>query len=324
MRRSAMAVTADVGTAGDEISLLLLAAVQHPEGEVRRRIRKSLEAWVEEARPRYTSHQIAALLQSQEGTAIEPFVLNRRDRYLAVLLTRLAFSERYHRTRFRVVSRETMGTEGGLMLTNHLRAFYIERYVKGYRRRTPDHFGFVAPAEMPTGERVASWTRTEAEAGIDQRGLYIRVGPFDWTKEMGVEPHRLLWLLMQHSFLKGNAILPLNRGFNLVVDRNQLWVRTLGSESMLQLSAHMSQGSLLALAVSSTDVRARVFIRLQPLDRERIDLSCIASGTGSLPQWVSVEAERSPAISRDLRVSVARWFRPHESWIDPELLQELL
>jgi hypothetical protein len=325
MKTATEKTSGGVDARGDDVPLLLAAAILHPERPVRTGIRAALSRWVDDARPEYTAAEVEAVLRSHTGTAIEPFVLDRRDRYLAILLARLAFSEREACTRFRVVSRETIGEDGGLMLTNNLRAFYIERYALGYRRRTPGHFGFVAPRSMPPESWFATRKGCAAEARVDDQGISLRIGPLDWPSEMEVEPDRLTRQLALHSTIHGATTMSLDRGFRIARDGNRLLIQTAGGESILQLSAHMAQGSMLVLSAADSGLRARVFVRLRPLESDRMRLPCVTTATSrSLPRWVRVEEGPGPEISRELRLAVASWFRPHDGWIDEPLLEALL
>lgn len=309
----------------DDLPLLLTAAVHHPERRVRLAIRQALHRWVEEADPRFAAVRIDGVLRAQRGTAIEPFVLNRRDRWTAALLARVAFSRRDAQTRFRVVGRETIGSGGGAMMTNHLRSYYIERYAFGRRRSTPEHAGFVAPAEMPSGQWMASRRRPGAEAVVGDEGIELRVGPFEWARETGVEARQLVGSLLAHSALGGPGGIPLSRGFRCTLHGDLVSLRTTGGESMLQLAAHMAQGSVLTLTTRPSDPRARVLVRLRALEGERMPLRCVATATSStLPGWVKLAATRGPEVGHDVRMEIARWFRPHEQWTDSAMVEALL
>jgi hypothetical protein len=320
-----MAAKTEVRSACDDLPLLLAAAVHHPRREVRHELRRALAEWVNAARPRFTTRQIDITLRNEQGTAIEPFALNRLDRALAAIMARSAFSEQHDQTRFRIVSRETIGSDGGLMITNNLRSYYVERYAYGFRRRSSERFGFIAPAAMPTPEWIADRRRCSALAIVDDQGIRIRVVGFDAATEMGVQPHEITGAITRHGTIQGLTSLPLSRGFRVEIGKTDLSIRTLGSEAMLQLAAHMAQGSTLVLAAAPSLHRARLFVRLEPLDGERMPLRCIATATsGSLPRWVEAEAPQGPEIRRQTRVALAQWFRPHENWMDDEMLEALL
>ena len=98
------------------INLVVAAAFYHPEKTVRARLCSKLEGWLKKLGDRADAEQIRTVLEKNKGTYLEPFVLSKADLDCSVFLARLAFSRTAEQTRFRVVSRDTIGTDGGLVL----------------------------------------------------------------------------------------------------------------------------------------------------------------------------------------------------------------
>ncbi|WP_289084830.1 isocitrate lyase/PEP mutase family protein, partial [uncultured Sulfitobacter sp.] len=97
---------------------------------------------------------------------------------IAAMATRLAFCRLgIGKTRFRIVSRETLGVTGGVVLTDNLRSFFIERYSRGEKRSISDRTWYVAPAEIAQPEvRSSSAQRsTRKIPGITKRRSQPRV-----------------------------------------------------------------------------------------------------------------------------------------------------
>jgi hypothetical protein len=309
----------------DDLPLLVVASAFHPDRGVRRSLRASIAGWVEANGPRFTPREVASLLASCRGTAVEPFVLDRRDRYFAVLLARLSLSELAAQTRFRVVSRETLGADGGLMITDNLRAFYIERFARGYRRNTPTHFDHFAPRLMPTAQWISAQKRCSARMVVTDGGIEFRVGPLRWEAEMRTEASALPDAVLKHSGVNGTRVLPLRRGFRVAAQGETLVVQTVTAESMLQLGAHMAQGSALVLTASDRGPRVRVFVRLRSPEGDATVLPCLAtSASWTLPPWLTLTVGTRPRLQPGAKLAVARWFRPHDQWIDDPMLEELL
>ena len=117
--------------------------------QFRAELSKTLIEWVESLDPCYSPTEVAKALQSCHGTEIEPFCLNQEDLEISILLVRAAFSKVYSQSRFRIVSRETLGSEGGCVLTNNLRHFYLERFALGRHRSTPQRYWSFIPGNTP-------------------------------------------------------------------------------------------------------------------------------------------------------------------------------
>lgn len=309
----------------DEIPLVLWAAVQHPDGSVRSRVRQAIAEWLSNAQPRYSREQIASFLRAQNGTAIEPFVLDEQDLELAGILVQYAFSEVGEQTRFRVVSRETLGTEGGVMLTNNLRGYYIERYAHGFRTKTPEDFGFVAPAEMPGPHDPPDHAQAiRAVCRFEETGLSITVSGVDWAAETGIPPEKLASQFQQHSHVLAPEIPFLQFGLRVEVDGDAVRIQTGSPESLLRVSAHLLQRSFLVLSARPEAPRTRAFIRLEPPEGEVLALPVTVTCTSrSMPAWVWLPGADGFPLSGDDRLAIARWFRPHDSWISAQLLEEL-
>lgn len=113
--------------------------------------------------------RVEALVRGEKGTELEPFLLSEKDYTLAGLLGAIAFSERVGETRFRILSRDTIGDRGGYILTNNLRGYFAERYVEGTRRPQKQFSGaFFAPelAKAARREPLVGTILTDAKVGL--------------------------------------------------------------------------------------------------------------------------------------------------------------
>ena len=311
--------------AGDEVPLVLWAAVRHPDGSIRSHLRQGIARWIATAVPRYSREQVSSFLRSQQGTAIEPFVLDEQDLELAEILVQFAFSELGEQTRFRVVSRETLGTEGGVMLTNNLRAYYVERYAHGFRTKTPAEFGFIAPAEMPElGDLPERTQPATAVCQLEDTGLSITVSGVDWAGETGLSKRDLASLFQKHSRVFAANIPFSDLGLRVAVEGDIVRIRTGSPESLLRASAHMMQGSALVLTPEEAGPRTRAFIRLLPPGGDTMVLPVAVTCTSrSMPEWMRLPGAGGIPLTREDRLAIARWFRPHDGWMDKQFLEKL-
>ena len=313
------------GYAEDEIPLVLWAAVRHPDGSVRSGLRQAMGEWIATAKPRYSRQQISSFLRSQEGTAIEPFVLNEQDLELAELLIQYAFSELGNQTRFRVVSRETLGAEGGVMLTDNLHGYYIERYARGFRTKTPAEFGFIAPAEMPdSDDPQAQGQPVSAMCRFEETGLSITVSGVNWAAATGLSAWETMRLLQQNSHVFAADIPFTQLGLRIAFEGDAVRIRTGSPESLLRVSAHMMQRSALVLTPERTGPRARVFVRLLPPGEDTMALPVAVTCTSrSIPEWLRLPGADGIPLSDEDRLAIARWFRPHDGWMNEQFLEAL-
>ena len=75
------------------LSILIRAAENHPDENLRREIWRILKEMLEESRPRHSRSDVESVIRSIEGTFLEPFLMDDRTVHVAVFLIRLAFSE---------------------------------------------------------------------------------------------------------------------------------------------------------------------------------------------------------------------------------------
>jgi hypothetical protein len=309
-----------------DLPLLLAAASQHPDPELRSRVRQGIDELVEGANPTYSVAEVSAALATVRGTPLEPFELSEGDLDVVIPLVRFAFSARQRRTRFRVVSRETLGTEGGAVLTNNLRHFYIERFVGGNLTRTPAHYWFVAPAELPVlqGTRTAREARHRALCSVTDHGITI-------TIDAGWLPHGITAREAAEAFGSNGYIGPKRTRLKAVGIRvdargGRLELRTGSPEAIVKLSAFMDQRATLVLyGGSERDGLGRVFIPLSPLVEEESELNALvtfAQWPGH--SWVGLDAMDCVPLGVVDRLSIARWYRPHDDWIDDKFLTAML
>ena len=131
------------------LPLILLSAREHPDFQFRERIWSILEAWLTGKAPRFDAAKASSLLETPKGTFIEPFVLSGEDIKLASFLLRLALSKQVDLSRFRIVGEDTIGNEGGLVITRKGNFFYSERFAFGKNKlKNNNHEPNRLPSEL--------------------------------------------------------------------------------------------------------------------------------------------------------------------------------
>ena len=63
----------------DSSPLVITAGFYHPDATIRARLRVRLDEWLEKLGPRSDSNELRDIIQTQKGTAIEPFELEEAD-----------------------------------------------------------------------------------------------------------------------------------------------------------------------------------------------------------------------------------------------------
>ena len=166
----------------DANALILTSAFYHPDGELRKRLRALSDQWVEALKPLFSDGEIREIIARENGTPLEPFVLEKSDQDIAVRMARAAFSEKGGGHRFRVVSRETIGFKGGLVITDNLKHYYAERYARGKYPRNPKAGFSFFPAYTPSSTHsfLVRLQKSQAVAEVDENGFNIRLPrPYD-------------------------------------------------------------------------------------------------------------------------------------------------
>lgn len=305
-----------------DVPLILLAAFHHPDTATRTALRARVEEAIETARPLHRADAVRAYLEGERGTVIEPFALDATSLDLAVAVARLAFSGRLHHTRLRVVSCETIGTEGGLVLTDNLRSYYAERFVHGRHRVGRDSRCFVAPAvAADEALRSAARSASRGEIALDGQGVRISVP----LVTDGQPPAQLARVLQERSRVLGVGQSFARLGIRVECTATMVTLRSGSSEGLLQLLALCERRAVVALDRGTRDGHgAMAFVRLTPPAEAPTPLPVLLTATASYPSpWIALDRWPEIAMTREERLAVARWIPPHESWVD-DLLEELL
>lgn len=317
-----MSAPAATARPGDDFPLVLAAAYHHPDPALREGLRARIDALIEACRPRYDAATVGAALRDQRGTVLEPFDLDETDLAIAVAIGRLGFSDRIGLTRLRVVSRETLGTAGGFVLTDNLRGYYVERYALGRHRHEPSTGWFVAPAVIPRAARGTSDIgRGRATLILDAAGLRLRV---PWPGDDASLP-ALARAVQLHSAVVGSGQTFIALGLRVDGVPGGLEVRAGSPEAIMRLTALCARGAVLALdSAPRLPERPRAFVRLAEPEERPVALPTVATVTATAPYaWVNAAPPPRIETTRAERLAIARWTSPHDSWVG-DLFEELL
>lgn len=323
---------ADPPPAGDDLSLILSAAFGHPSPDLRQRLHDALDDWLASLQPLHSADEVRNALLACKGTVLEPFALKPIEVELAVLLVRVAFSEAVAAEHLRVVSRETIGVSGGLLLAPDLSSRYVERYAYGQHRDQPEGW-HVAPAQRPMGDSHLSWRAgLEARATLVDGAMVVQVDGVNWRSLTGQdEPAADLRSLEAATALPGDYG-PIRRlGLDVAARPDHVRIKAVTPEAILRLTVHMQRQSLIEIPFFTKGAQRgslSLMLRLLPmLDAPERSLPIVAtySPSGGWPlQWMHAAPARSPSIDLADRVAIGQWLVPHRDWVDHLYLDQLL
>jgi hypothetical protein len=299
-------------------SLLVAAAFYHPEESLRREMHDLLTAWLERLDGPPSADAVRRVILAEKGTTIEPFVLSEADVESSVFLARAAFSRTFSRTRVRIVSRDTIGLDGGLVLTSRLASYYVTRYPHGQPRRQPKQAWTFVPSMIPPPDA--------AGAGFGPASLRSGTKGFTITvplPDCQVDPASFARRLQQHSRIDGVADSFDRLGLRVECRKGEIHILSGSPESMIRCLAHMTARATLVLSggedpMGEADIPG-ILIRLDVPSSQRVPLRTVIGTTPAYLSWLSgppvipfeLELRQKRGLTRWLRVP-ADWFQALE------------
>jgi len=296
-------------------------------------LRGIVNGWVATLIPRFQSTEIIDALRACGGTTLEPFTLGDDDEEIATMLLRIAFSDAFGQTRFRIVSRETLGSDGGCVMTNNLEHYYVERYARGKRRKTPSAYWSFSPRNLPikainalgASAREASRLMNSLQVSLvaDDSGFRVQLKNVDLSTLQWPETARLAGSLQKHSVIGASRETLDAIGLRVQVGKGTLSLLPGSPEATMRMTAHMLSESLLVLEPGAeNEGRFKVYVRLAPpSDGEQPLKALVAVTNGFFKEWLDLDTEQAPELSESQRLTIARWLMPHDSWVDPRFLE---
>jgi hypothetical protein len=315
------------------LASMLAAMTDHPDTELRQRISGRVAEWIRTLRPRLSEEDVEGAIVRQPGTAIEPFSLAGDDLRLATIAVRAAFSRKGAQKRFRVVGAQTLGTHGGLVLTDNLRGYYVERFALAARRRTPWHYWFIAPAWRRAD--AAGWSgipglggerRMRAVCTLDDRGWTVVLPPMAGCEQADAgTPRSKPWLTGR---VLGSKTTIHSLGVRVVVEKASVRLEASTPEVLLRIGTLARRRPWVVLERSdgrspSTTAEEKIYLRLLPLEQERIVLPTAVAVVSSAAGWLSFGRELAPSLPFADQVAVARHYPVPGGWVTGEFLEAI-
>jgi hypothetical protein len=347
----------------DTLPLVLLAAVAHPDRRLAARLRRRLDAAIEEGGPLHGTAEVHQFLIGQGGTPGAAFYLEPLAVEVGIRVVRLLFSQRTHkvgRQTLRTVSCEVLDDTGALVFNHRLKPVHFERFyaVKPPRprwrtRREEDE------EEAPRPERRLRKAHRRYQKMLGRSSVFVAGGVRPRLAEFDTGPR----LVQAECRTEG--------GFCLTVCGDLPWPRCdLAGDRDPQLTprgrraVHLTDGSSLgghhgfrSLGLAVEPGPGEVCLRTTTPESVLRFSACLSRGdrlvlqdAGVAPGRVVVllrdfdgDAARFPvavsyagaetwlrglpalplSLDDDERLAIARWAYPPEAWLTNEFLEQL-
>jgi hypothetical protein len=301
------------------LPLILLAAEDHPSEIIRERLWSQLEKWLANKNPPLNSTEIDDLFDAETGTALEPFRLSGNDARLANYLVRLALVPRSPVSRFRVTGEDTIGNEGGIVITQSGKSYYSERFALGNNRPNNSNLQFFAP-NMKVALPILNSTGPAPHANMraTDDGVFIEIGEdclsqLGWVDESNSSSFHALAKKLKAEIAIGEAGVPLAEvGLSVQAGEGSLIIGSGSPESLIRLSAYIVQGSQIVLKGMG---HYELILHLPKTGSGEASCTVFAND-GFARGWMNVGGFGAPTLNdRDVS-EVVNWALPHESWIN--------
>lgn len=299
------------GLESDFLKLVVAAAFYHELPEDRALLRDALEQWLGQQTNVLDAEAIRNCITSEQGTPLEPFKLSKKDIDCAVLLAQMAFCDAVGETRLTIVSRETIGERGGLVLSNNLKSFYSERYIYGKNRREQKSgWRFIPNNLKGLGDFKALSRKARIHSGEDGFTISIpnpKIGKSDLPEAIRS--------YQKCSRIDSNAATFSELGLRVESSEGSIKIQTGSPESIIRVMPALMEERLLILETEETERFPSIIIRLAIPEEEACALKAIYGNPPLSYRWLRCSNLPAFKITPKLIHAVGRWCRPHSDWL---------
>lgn len=290
--------------------LVVAAAFYHPEPSTKAHLRDLLDTWLEALTPCHSADSVRSAIAAQKGTFLEPFHLSDEDFECAIFLVRAAFSGASKEQRIRIVSRDTIGTEGGLVLTRNLKSYYVERFPEGKTVGQPKEGWIFLPALMPPLGKTGALP-TIANLISEDTGFRIQI-------KLPGEPDNAVALARGYQSHSRIEDVPedFNRlGLRVEIQRDEVHILTGSPEAMIRMMAHMVGEATLNL--ESKDAKHHcALVRLSIPEDEPVRLKAVIGGKKGFAAWMSASPPAPVELQDSHKLAVCSWLPSPREWLE--------
>ena len=296
------------------LPLILLAANEHPDPKFRAHLWSCLDAWLETRSPTMSHDDIDAILSKQKGTFLEPFRMERESRRTAVFLSRLTLAETAPGARVRIVSQDSIGNSGGLVVTKQSKSFYSERFELGRNRLVKSKIRFFAPSVGVKGPMKTTLGKgLYAVMYSDDNGMYIELSSdllnlVNWD----MDRRSLVSQLSSASEIGPKKQLISSMGVGVEVTDNGIRLAVKSPEALIRFSAYVVQAQSIRLVVNA---RFQLWVQL-PSSAEGPAPITVTANDNFATEWMDVEGLGAPTLEAPDIKTIIDWSFNHISWLN--------
>lgn len=296
------------------LPLILLAANEHPDEQFRVHLWACLDAWLETNSSPLADDEIEAILLNQKGTFLEPFRLEGTPKRTAQFLARLAFTEAASATRFRIVSQDSIGNLGGVVITRNKNTFYSERYEYGKNRLKNSDMCFFAPSMIVHGPMKAKICENlHAMMHSDDHGMYVDfpknlLDVVDWDLTHG----GLASELSSNSHIGPNRLSLYSLGMTVERTNKGIRLAVKSPEALIRFSTYVVQSQSIRLIAKT---RFQLTVQL-PGSAEGPAPITVTANDDFASEWMDVKGFGAPSLDAADIQKITDWSFHHMSWLD--------
>lgn len=294
----------------DHLTLLIAAAFYHDCEKDRRLIRHSLEEWLQKQKNVLNPEAIRTCITEETGTDLEPFRLEEQDINCAVFLAQVSFCQSVGQSRFTIVSRDTIGDRGGLVLTNNLKTTYTERYVYG-KNRWEQKSGWKFTPSLIDGFGNKKAISKKANITADDDGFAITIKGFEIDKK---DLPRALRAYQKDARIDGLSSTLSELGLRIDYTKNAIRIASGSPESIIRLMPSLLDESLLTLRVDDLNTYPLIALRLGMPDEGPLKLNVFQGNPPDKFRWLRCSEIPEYTLTDEIIHAVGRWCRPHNDW----------
>ena len=296
------------------LPLILHAANEHPDQKFRAHLWSCLDGWLETRSPAIAHDAIDAILSEQKGTFLEPFRLEGGAKRSALFLSRLALADASSGSRFRIVSQDTIGNAGGLVITKNNNAFYSERYEHGKNRLIKSGIRFFAPSMAVAWPMKATVGKDlHAIMNSDDHGMYVELPKsllslVDWDLHRGGLPGEL----SANSHIGSKKLSFSTIGMSVEETDKGIRLAVKSPESLIRFSTYVVQSQSIRLIART---RFQLTVQL-PSTAEGPAAITLTANDDFACDWMDVADLGAPSLGDEDIKKITDWSFHHMSWLD--------
>ena len=284
------------------------ALLGHPDPELRSRLRRRVDTWLESLGPRVSEPEVRRALQRKRGTLLLPFDLSEPAMDLSVRVVRAAFSEAVDARTVRVSPPTGLSTDGGVRLDRRLRGRYFEQgggpWVSGSKEAA-----VLALGRIPANRRRSNsdrFHRFETRVDMADDGLFVEMP--DWALAEKLWPP--LELKAGKAWIDGiPQELRFDEGFRK--RRPGHWLRCDDPSLLMKIYASAARGTWMTVKIPRRSKRVRAvhvwLVVPRTEEAQTVDALGADEWDDTACPWLNLDLPRI-AIDRRDAMAVRAWF----------------